>query len=128
MKLRDEWADDTPYGVHKGWLRKGTIFKIRDKKVILSVQASETHHSTPRENWLKLSDCSEVEIALVNANYTEEQPGEKYFFLPSDLGIAGFDKYFSYDIGAYVPLGVVESLADELAKLGTIVNDKEVRA
>jgi len=124
MKLRDEWADDTPYGVHRGWLRKGTIFNIGDKKVILSVQASKTHYSTPRENWLKLSDCSEVEIALVNANYTEEQPRGKYFFLPSDLGIAGFDKYFSYDIGAYVPLEVVESLADELAKRGTIVDER----
>ncbi len=29
MKSRDEWEDDTPYEVHKGWLRKGTIFKIR---------------------------------------------------------------------------------------------------
>ena len=128
MKLRDEWVDNSPYGGRPGWLRKGTIFKIGDKKVILSVQASETHCSIPRMDWLKLSDCSHVEVGLVNANYTKEKPDDKYFFLPSDLGIENFDKYFSYDIGAYVPLGVVESLADELAKLGTIVNDKEVRA
>jgi len=123
MKLRDEWVDNSPYGGRPGWLRKGTIFKIGDKKVILSVQASETHCSIPRVDWLKLSDCSHVEVGLVNANYTKEKPNDKYFFLPSDLGIENFDKYFSFgNIGGCIPIEIVESLADELAKRGTIVD------
>ena len=126
MKLKDEWADDRYGGSCRGWLRKGMIFEIGDKRVILSVQASENHHSTPKKNWVNLDWCSEVEIALVNDKY-KKPTTEPYFFLPSDLGIEGFDDYFSYgNIGAYVPIGVVENLADELAKIGRIV-EREVQ-
>lgn len=127
MKLKDEWADDIYGGSCKGWLRKGTIFEIGDKRVILSVQASENHHSTPQKNWVRLDWCSEVEIALVNDKYKKQAvETEPYFFLPGELGIEGFDDYFSYgNIGAYVPIEVVEDLADELAKIGKIIERKE---
>lgn len=130
MKLRDEWADDRYGGSCKGWLRKGTVFMIDGKRVVLSVQASFAHYSKPRENWVRLDECSEVEVALVNDDLrtTEEIRQAAHskprtdMYLPSQLGIEGFDDYFSSDhIAGYVPIGVVESLADELAKIGTIV-------
>jgi len=122
MKLKDEWAEEIEL---KGWIRKGTIFKIRDKRVILSVQASYTHHSTPQISGLPLEDYSEVEIAILNDKYMKDC-SEPYFYLPSEIGVQGYDNYFSFGkIGPYVPLRVVEKLADELERHGKIVKESE---
>lgn len=122
MKLKDEWEEKIE---PKGWIRKGTIFKIGDKRVILSVQASYTHHSTPQISGLPLENYSEVEIAIINDKYRKGY-SEPYFYLPSEIGIQGYDNYFSFGkIGPYVPLRVVEKLADKLGKKGTIVKESE---
>ncbi len=121
MKLRDDGFDEN--GERNGWIRKGKVFDVGDKRVILSVQASEHHYSTPKVNGIRLCDCISVEIALVNDKYVHGN-SEPYFYLPSELGIQGYDNYFSFGrIGAYVPLDVVERLADELAENGTMVAD-----
>ena len=93
MKLRDDGFDEN--GERNGWIRKGKVFDVGDKRVILSVQASEHHYSTPKVNGIRLCDCISVEIALVNTKSVHGN-SKRNFNLPRKLAIRGYTNYFSF--------------------------------
>lgn len=94
------------------WMRESEAYG----DVLLSVQASDTHYSTPREPGLPLEAYSRVEIAVM----VKPTPGNRSgMVLPSHVGIEGFDHLFEEGespVAGYVTQEDVARLRDALRK------------